>query len=62
MLNLYGANDVAAKHRYEGKRVVIDGIIHEINNRYFDIIPHGSDFSRCLALAVTSIPTASVMC
>ena len=43
MLNLYGANDVAAEHRYEGKRVVIDGIIHEINKRYFDIIPHASD-------------------
>jgi hypothetical protein len=43
MLNLYEANDVAAEHRYEGKRVVIDGIIHEINKEYFDIIPRGSD-------------------
>jgi hypothetical protein len=44
MLNLYKANDVAAEHRYEGKRIVIDGIIHEINKGYFDIIPHGSDW------------------
>ena len=43
MLNLYGANDVAAEHRYEGKRVVIDGIIHEIDKDYFDIIPRESD-------------------
>ena len=44
MLNLYEDNDVAAEHRYEGKRVVIDGIINEINREYFDIIPRGSDF------------------
>ena len=31
MLNLYKANDVAAEHRYEGKRIVIDGIIHEMS-------------------------------